>query len=120
MAFLDRLTNFFSRNGREQNLLRQGLEQASADQPAKAIEVYDTLVHSESTAIRSQALFNRALAYSALKEDEKAIVDLERVVAMPGVAENVLNAAKTQLARVRSRTERKRTRAEQIQTRQGH
>ena len=118
MGIFKRLQNFFTRSGREDNLMRQGMEHASANQPAKAIEVYDALVSSQTTSptMRSRALFNRALAYSSMKDDEKAIADLEQVVGMPGVPENVLTAARTQLIRVRNRGDRNRARADRVKS----
>jgi len=112
MSFFDRLTNFFSRGGRDDNLLRQGMDHASANRPEKAIAIYDSLVASKSASptVRSRALFNRALAHSSLKDDEKAIADLEQVMNMSDAPENVLTAARNQLIRVRNRAERHRDR----------
>jgi len=55
--------------------------------------------------VRASALYNRALAYSALDEDDKAMVDLQKVLTLPGCPENVLTAAKTRIARVKKRAE---------------
>jgi len=114
MAFLDRLTNLFSRGGRDENRLRQGMEHAHEKRPAEAIEIYDSLLSSKgcSASVRARALFNRALAYSSLKDDAKAIADLEEVVALPGAPENVLSAARNQLVRVRNRVQRGQDRTE--------
>ena len=121
MSFFSALTNLFTRSGREDNLLRQGMDHAKANRPAKAIDAYSSLVGSKGTSamVRSRALFNRALAYSSMKDDKKAIADLEEVLAMPGVSENVTTAARTQLIRVQSRTERQRARVEGAQSRKG-
>jgi hypothetical protein len=93
---------------------------ASANRPEKAIAIYDSLVASKSASmtVRSRALFNRALAHSSMKEDEKAIADLEQVLAMSGVPENVLAAARNQLIRVRNREERHRNREDVARERQ--
>jgi len=114
MSFFSQLANLFTRAGRDDNLLKQGMDHASANHPEKAIGIYDSLLSSKKTnpTIRARALFNRALAHSALKADEKAIADLEQVVSMPGAPENVLTAAKNQLIRVRNRVQRVRSRAE--------
>jgi len=108
MGFVDQLTNLFSRSGRDDNRLRQGMEHAEANRPARAIAVYDSLVNSKGTSptVRARALFNRALAHSSTKDDAKAIADLEQVVAMPGAPDNVLAAARNQLVRVRNRIQR--------------
>jgi hypothetical protein len=47
-----------------------------------------------------------------MKDDQKAIVDLEQVVAMPDAPENVLEAVRNQLVRVRNRIQRGHDRAE--------
>src|SRR4029450_6312185 len=108
MGFLGQLTNLFSRAGRDDNKLQQAIDHADAKRPEKAISIYDSLLRTNSTnlTVRAPALFNRALAYSSLKDDAKAIADLEQVVSMPGTPENVLTAARTQLIRVRNRTQR--------------
>ncbi len=109
MSFFSRLTSLFSRSGRDEELLHQALELAKANQPVKAIEIYSSLVDSKSSSrdLRARAMFNRALAHSAAKDDERALADLTQVLATPGLAENVQIAARSQLARVRKRTERR-------------
>jgi hypothetical protein len=114
MAFLGQLSNLFSRSGRDENRLRQGMEHAEAKRATQAIAIYDSLVDSKGTCptVRARALFNRALAHSSLNNDQKALVDLEQVVVMPGAPENVLAAARNQLVRVRNRIQRVHDRAE--------
>lgn len=114
MGFFGQLTNLFSSSGRDDNRMRQAMEHAHAKRPGQAIAIYDSLVNSKGTSptIRARALFNRALAHSSLKDDQKAIVDLEQVVTMPGAPENVLGAARNQLVRVRNRVQRVHDRAE--------
>ena len=122
MSFLSRITNLFTRGGRDDNLLQQGMAHASAHRPEEAIAIYDSLVNAKSTSltVRSRALFNRALAHSALKNDKQAIADLEQVTTMVGVPENVLTAARNQLIRVRNRGERVRTKEETARKGQAH
>lgn len=114
MGFFGQLANLLSRSGRDDNRLKQGMDLASAKQPDKAIGIYDSLLSSKSTnpTVRARALFNRALAHSAMKDDEKAIADLEGVASMGGAPENVRTAARNQLIRVRNRVERDRNKAE--------
>jgi len=113
MGFFGQLANLFSRAGRDDNRLKQGMDHAHADRPEKAIEIYDALINCKTTSPINQAraLFNRALAHSSLKQDEKAIADLEEVVKMPGAPENVVTTARNQLVRVRNRVEQARGRA---------
>jgi hypothetical protein len=108
MSILKRLGNWFSRHGRDDNRLQIAMDHAHAKRPAEAIAVYDSIVDATggSPSLRAMALFNRALAHSALKNDEQAIQDLEAVVSLPGTPENVLSAARNQLVRVRSRVQR--------------
>lgn len=108
MGILSRLTSMFSSGGRDDGLLLQGLEHAKKGQPEKAIEVYNTLLDGKTTRdmVRARALFNRALAHSALSNDQQAIADLQEVLTMPNLPENVQTAARSQLIRVRKRSEK--------------
>jgi hypothetical protein len=114
MGIFGHLLNLFSRAGRDDNRLKQGMDHAHANRPDKAIEIYNELLNSKSTGpvVRARTLFNRALAHSALKNDAKAIADLEEVVASPAIPENVMTAARNQLIRVRGRIDRIKTRAQ--------
>jgi hypothetical protein len=114
MTFFDQLANLFSRSGRDDNRLKQGMDHAHANRPEKAIDIYDGLLSSKSTSptVRARALFNRALAHSSLKNDAQAIADLQQVVAMPTAPENVLVAARNQLVRVQNRVERVKIRSQ--------
>src|SRR5438094_5341911 len=118
MGFFGQLTNLFSRAGRDDNRLKQAMDHAHAKQPEKAIPVYDLLLKDKTAGptLRARALFNRALAHSSMKDDQKAIADLEKVVAMPGAPENVLAAARNQLVRVRNRVQRVHDRASRSET----
>ena len=114
MGFFGQLLNLFSRAGRDDNRLKQGMDYAHANRPDKALDIYNEILNSKGTGpvVRARALFNRALAHSALKNDAKAIADLEEVVATEAVPENVMTAARNQLIRVRSRIERIKSRAQ--------
>lgn len=107
MGFFSRLTSLFSARGRDDDRLVQALAHAKAGRPERAIEIYDALIASSAKGdvIRARALFNRALAYSAMKNDEQAIKDLREALASPNLPENVQAAARTQLARVQKRNE---------------
>jgi hypothetical protein len=106
MGIFTRLTGLLTKSGRDNDVLLQALEHAKAKRPEKAIPLYNTLLDSSSTSeiVRARALFNRALAHSAMKDDDKALVDLEQVLAMTNVPENVQTAARSQVARVRRRS----------------
>ncbi len=89
--------------------MKEAMAHASADRPVKAIAIYDTLVNSRSASatVRSRALFNRALAHSAQKNEAQAVADLEEAAKMDGAPENVVTAARNQLVRIRNRTRMK-------------
>jgi hypothetical protein len=115
MGFFGQLANLFSRSGRDENRLRKGMDHAHAKRPAQAIAIYDSLLNCRGTSptVRARTLFNRALAYSSMKNDQKAISDLEEVVSMSAAPENVLGAARNQLLRVHNRVQRVQDRAAQ-------
>ena len=114
MGILKKLANWFSRHGRDDNRLQVAMDHAHSKRPAEAIAVYDELVSAKgaSSSLRARALFNRALAHSAMKNDAKALADLEAVLALPGVTENVLSAAREQIVRVRNRIQRSQGRSQ--------
>ena len=104
MGLLSSLTNLFN-GGSEDSRLIKGMDLAKAGQPEKAIDIYNALMaKSSSDIIRARALFNRALAHSALKNDEQAIKDLQEVLVCQNLPENVQAAARSQMARVRKRS----------------
>ncbi|QDU31046.1 hypothetical protein ETAA8_61990 [Anatilimnocola aggregata] len=105
MGFLQRLSNWFSQGGREENLLQQAVDLAKEKQPAEAIKIYNELLRSQSASsiLKARALFNRALAYSSLKDDQRAAADLQTLVSSNDAPENVRSAARTQLVRIRNR-----------------
>ena len=107
MGFFSKVAGLFSRSSREENLLLEGVEHCKAKRSEKAIEIFNTLLATTtlSPTVRASALYNRALAYSARDEDDKAIADLEKVLALPGCPENVQSAARTRIARVKKRAE---------------
>jgi tetratricopeptide (TPR) repeat protein len=105
MGLLSRLAGLFTGGGRDDRLLLQGIEHAKNNRPDQAIEIYTSLLNSGSArnTVRARALFNRALAHSSMKNDEKALADLEQLLLMPDLPENVQTAAKSQLIRVKKR-----------------
>ena len=115
MEFFSQLANLFSRTGRDENRLLKGMAHAHAKRPAQAIAVYDSLLNGGgiNPTVKARALFNRALAHSLMKDDQKAIADLEEVVSMSAAPENVLSAARNQLVRVHNRVRRVRDRTAQ-------
>src|SRR5262245_16161893 len=96
------LTSLFG--GSEDSRLLKALDLAKSAKPDKAIEIYNALLaKSSNETIKARALFNRALAHSAMKNDEQALKDLQDVLSSPLLPENVQSAARAQLARVKKR-----------------
>ena len=107
MGIFSRLTGLFSRQSRDDNRLMTAIEHAKAKRPQQAIELYNQLLADGGTSsmVRARSLFNRALAYSSMHDDQKALADLDELLARPDVPENVKTAARAQLLRVRKRSE---------------
>lgn len=55
--------------------------------------------------VKAMAVYNRALAYSAIHEDAKAAADLADVLKMPGLPENIRIHAYQRSQRLRQRKE---------------
>jgi hypothetical protein len=108
MSVFQRIMGMFTRNGRDEATLRRGIRLAQSKKPDAAVEIYDRLIntHGTSEEVRTQAMFNRALAHSMLKHDDQAITDLNSLLAQPRLAENIREAARSQLIRVKKRKER--------------
>ena len=104
MGLFSGLSSLFG--GSEDARRVKGMDLAKAGQPEKAIEIYNGLIKSSSSdVVKARALFNRALAHSAMKNDDLAAKDLQDVLASPNLPENVQSAARSQLARVKKRNE---------------
>lgn len=108
MSLWQRFTRMFSQGGRQESALLRAIDLAQTKNPKEAIAIYDGLINNPGTdpELKARALFNRALAYSSVKDDTQAIVDLQAVLSMPRVPENVREAARSQMARVKKREER--------------
>ena len=107
MSFFKKLAGLFSRSSREESLLLEGVEHAKAKRPEKALEIFNSLLATPtlSASVRASALYNRALAFSAMDDDAKALADLQKVLTLPGLPDNVQTAARARLARVKKRAE---------------
>ena len=75
---------------------------------AGAIADYTAVVEMKGAPpdVIAMALLNRALAYSRDHDDEKAAVDLDRVLAMPEATAQVKEAATEKLHRMKRRSSR--------------
>jgi hypothetical protein len=53
--------------------------------------------------VEGMATYNRALAYAAVHEDQKAADDLAAMLKMPGLPENIVKEARQRRERIRRR-----------------
>jgi hypothetical protein len=70
-----------------------------------AIADYSAAIESSKIPmdVKGMATYNRALAYAAIDEDEKAASDLAAMLEMPGLPENIVNQARQRRERIRRR-----------------
>ena len=59
------------------------------------------------TDVKAMVLYNRALAYSAIHEQEKSAEDLAAVLDMPGLPKNIKAEAQERRERIRRHKENK-------------
>lgn len=81
------------------------MAKASKGDFAGAVVDYSATIQAPNTPndVLGMALYNRALAYSAIHEDEKAAEDLTRVLSMRGLPEKISTAASQRRERIRRR-----------------
>jgi hypothetical protein len=105
MNILTWLKSLFSRRERSLAGYRSGMIKAKKGDFAGAIVDYTQTLESQGTPpdVVAMALYNRALAYSAIHEDAKAALDLKNVLAMPGLPESIKVAAGQRQERIRRR-----------------
>jgi hypothetical protein len=73
-----------------------------------AIADYTAAIDSPNVPIdvKGMATYNRALAYAALQQDDKAAEDLAAMLKMPGLPEKVITEARQRRERLRRRLQR--------------
>lgn len=100
--------SLLSHRGRALAEYRAGMKKAGKHDYRGAIADYTSAIEEEDTPLdlKTMAIYNRALAYSAIHEDEKAADDLDRVLKMPGVSERVKTAVIRRRERIRQRAEK--------------
>lgn len=105
MSILSWLTGWFSQRGKALTQYRSGMAKAKKLDFAGAIVDYSATIQAPGipSDVLAMALYNRALAYSALHEDEKAASDLTRVLSTPELPENIKVAAIQRRERIRRR-----------------
>ena len=101
------LRSWFTDRGKSLSMYRSGMAKANKADFAGAIADYSAAIQSPKIPpdVRAMAIYNRALAYSAIDEDEKAAADLASLLEMPGLPEIIQSAAQQRRARIRRRFE---------------
>ncbi len=105
MSLLNLVKGLFSSRERGLYRYRSGMARAKRKDYPGAILDYTAAIQSldPSSDVMAMALYNRALAYSAIDQHDKAAVDLTQVLATPGLPENVKLAAEQRRERLRRR-----------------
>jgi hypothetical protein len=106
MSLMSKVFGSFSSRGKATALYRRGMQKAGDRDLEGAIDDYTAVVEMKGAPpdVIAMALLNRALAYSRVHDDAKATIDLDRVIAMPGATQQVIDAAHEKLHRMKRRT----------------
>lgn len=88
-------------------LYRAGMLKANNGDYAGAINDYSAAIRAPDipTDVKAMATYNRAIAYSAIKEDALAAEDLAAMLEMPGLSEEIRTAAHNRRVRIDMRIE---------------
>jgi hypothetical protein len=115
MSFTTWVKSCFSHRGKALSLYRSGMAKANKGDYDGAIADYSAAICAPHipTDIKAMALYNRALAYSAIHEDARAAEDLTIVLDMPGLPKNIRTEAQERRERIRRRDEKEAGRAAQ-------
>ena len=107
MSFMAWVKSCLSRRGKALSLYQGGMAKANQRDYAGAIADYTAAIELPKIPadVRAMAIYNRALAYSAIHEDVKAADDLGTVLQSPGLPENIRTAAQQRRERLRRRNE---------------
>ena len=105
MRIVDWLKSRLSRRAKFISLYRNGMSKAKKGDFAGAVSDYTSAIDASgiSNDVLGMALYNRALAYSAIQESDKAAEDLTRALSIPGLPENIKVAAIQRQERIRRR-----------------
>ncbi len=105
------LGGHFSNRGKALSMYRRGMARAKKHDHQGAIDDYTTTINTEDapTDVKAMALYNRALVYVATGDDRKGVDDLDAVLAMDAGLVNVKTMARQKLARMESRSAKKKS-----------
>lgn len=107
MGFTSWVKSWFSHREMALSRYRRGMAKATKQDYGGAIAEYSVAIQSPHIPpdVKAMAVYNRALAYSAIHEDAKAAEDLAAVLKMPGLPENIRTHAQQRSQRLRQRKE---------------
>jgi hypothetical protein len=107
MSFMTWVNTRLSQRGKALSLYQGGMEKAKTRDYEGAIADYSAAIQMPKIPadVRAMAIYNRALAYSAIHEDTKAAEDLGDLLQTPGLPENIKTAAEQRRERMRRRSE---------------
>lgn len=102
------IKGLFTHRGKALALYRAGMVKANERDYSGAIADYSAAIRAPEipTDVKAMALYNRALAYSAIHEDIKAADDLSAMLEIPGLSEKLKKEANQRRERIRKRDER--------------
>lgn len=101
------IKSWLTHRGKALALYRAGMEKANIRDYDGAIANYSAAILAPDIPndVKAMALYNRALAYSAVHEDAKASEDLSAMLQMPGLSERMKKEASQRRERIRKRDE---------------
>lgn len=106
MSVTNWIKSLLSHRGKALQQYRSGMAKAKKGDYAGAISDYTASLRATEIPpdVKAMALYNRALAHSAIGENGKAADDLAVVLGMPGLPDNIKIAAGQRRERIRRRS----------------
>ncbi len=103
MNFIKRFTDRFTARGRVLALVEQGMALAKKNESGKAVTLYSKVIDSSETPrdVVAMAMFNRALAFTAIDKPKEAEQDLKAIIAMPESMTQIKKSASDKLVRMK-------------------
>lgn len=108
MSLIRWVMSWLTSRGKAVSLYRAGIAKANKRDYDGAIADYSAAICEPNipTDVKAMAIYNRALAYSAIHQDAKAAQDLATMLEMPGLSERIKTEAHRRRERIRRRDER--------------
>jgi len=108
MSFTTWIQSLLSHRGKAISMYRSGMAKANERDYEGAIADYSAAIEMAKIPadVRAMAIYNRALAYSAINDEVKSVEDLSTLLDLPGVPENIRTAVQQRRERLRRRNEK--------------